>query len=139
MIELIAEQDEGRRARFGLGHIADLDAAAGHGGRRRLIERRGEPAIELARGDALVPHFMRADDRFHQLLDADAGEATDRNDGTALDLGQQAIGLVAQGLQLLAGLADEIPFVETDDERPALAFDEIDDAQIGVRRGSSRR
>ena len=48
----------------------------------------------------------------------------------ASELRQQAVGLGAQLLRLGALVLDEIPFVEADHHRPALAFGEVGQRQI---------
>ena len=73
---------------------------------------------------------MRRDDRFDQLVDMRAGEARDGDDARALELRQQPVGLVAQFLRLVALVVDQVPFVEADDQRPALALDEIGERQV---------
>ena len=58
------------------------------------------------------------------------GETGERHHRRALDLRQQARGLLLQLLQEPGPVGDEVPFVEADDERAALLLDEVDDRQI---------
>ena len=66
----------------------------------------------------------------HQPVDPFAGQARDGSDLDAAQMRQQAVGLLAQLFQFGAAILDQIPFVEADDECPALAFDEVGDGQI---------
>ncbi len=81
---------------------------------------------------------MGLDHRLQQLVDMRAGEAGKRDHPDAAQLRQQPVGLGAQLLSGEALVLDEIPFVETDDDRPALALGEIGEREILLLEGDRR-
>ena len=127
---MIAEQHEIGRARLRLGHVADLDATSRHGRRRRVVDHRRQPAIEPPGGDARVPDRVRRDHSFHQLVEMRARQAGNRDHAQAAQLRQQTVRLGAQLLRHHALVLDQVPFVEPDHDRPALALGEIGEGQI---------
>ena len=115
VVELVAEQREGRRPRLGLRHIADLDAPAGDSRRRMGREHAFEPAIDLRGGNAAVPDLIGAEDRLHQPVDALAGDAPRAaRSATPRICAKQMMRLLLQlGEQALL-VGDEVPFVQAD-------------------------
>src|SRR5262245_5557424 len=91
-----AGRHDGWRARHRLGRIVELEAAAGHGGRRMAGDDLAEPTIERGSRHAPVPHRVDVDDRLYQAVDALAGLPGEGDDRRALDLGQPVIGLAAK-------------------------------------------
>ena len=89
-----------------------------------------EPAVELGRRDPLVPDLVNKGDVFHQSVEAVAGLAGHRDRADATDLRQQTLGHLAQFSQLFLTVVDQVPLVEGDDRRPALADDEIRNLQV---------
>ena len=59
-----------------------------------------------------------------------AGQAGDGDHARSAQLRQEAVGLGAQFARLVALVVDQVPFVERDDQRPALLLDEIGERQV---------
>jgi hypothetical protein len=125
-----AEQHEARRPRLGLRYIIQLQPPARYRRRRVGIDGLLEPAIERRGRHPLVPDRVGPLDRAHQPIDPLAHEAGYRNHRHAPDLRQQMIGLGAQRRNQRGLRRHQIPFVDRDHQRPALALDQVGDAQI---------
>ena len=108
-----------------LRHIADFDSPSRDRRRRGLFDRGFEPAIEPRGRNALIPDFMDAEDRLHELLDPLPRRAGDRHDRRAFHLWQESCRFLAQLNELGALTLDQIPFVDANHERPALTLDKI--------------
>ena len=81
---------------------------------------------------------MGLHDRFHQAINALPRKAGQRDDRATLDLRQEARGLFLQHRERGAAVLDQIPLVEADDDRPPLAFAEVDDCQVLLLEGDRR-
>ena len=59
-----------------------------------------------------------------------AGQAGKGDHARSAQLRQEPVGFLAQFARLVALVVDEVPFVEADDQRPALLLDEIGKRQV---------
>ena len=100
---------------------------------------RGQPAVERRRRDALVPHRVGGDDRFHQRVEPLPVSPETGTSGTPCKLRQRRRQPVAQLPQRGLPVVHRIPFVGGDDQRPPLFGDQVGDGQILRSNGSGRR
>ena len=116
-----AEQREMGRPRLRLGHVADLDPAARD--RRRRVASSASASQRLSRGgrDAAVPDLVGLNQASISRSRPCAGQAESGTSGAPRSWGRSRVRRLAQLASAPWPVVDEVPFVEADDQRPALA------------------
>src|SRR5439155_6852020 len=95
-----------------------------------LVDRAFEPAVELAGRDALGPGLAYLEGGGEELVDALAGHARNGEERDAARLAQPLVQCALDAVEQAAGMLGYVPFVDRDDERPALLEDVVGDAQV---------
>ena len=126
----IAEQNEERRTRLGLGDVADLDAPPGGGRRRRRVDdgasqRLSRPVeMRMFQTASVATTASMSLSRWAPVRPETGITRVPRSCGRR----RSASARNSRALSLL--LSIEVPFVEPDDERPALLLDEIGEGEV---------
>src|SRR5215831_6696144 len=95
-VRAAGEQYEAWRPALRLGNVVQPDTPAGYRRRRMGGCDLGQPAVERAGGDALVPERMHVDDGLHESIESLPGQPRHCDDRHAPDLRQPAVGFLAQ-------------------------------------------
>src|SRR5680860_741678 len=82
-----------------------------------------------------VPYRVGLEHRAHELVEPLAAQAGDGHQRHAFDLRQEPATSLAQFVQAFLPFANEIPFVDGDDERPAFLRDQSRDLQVLLLKG----
>jgi hypothetical protein len=110
--------------------VAQLDALAAGRGRRIALDRRFEPAVELAGRHTLRPDFAHLESGREQLVYAFAGEAGHGEQRDTASLAQPFLKRGADAVEQRTAAFRHVPFVDRDQERAAFLQHMIGDAQV---------
>ncbi len=89
-----------------------------------------EPAVKSAGRNALVPHVIGVDDCLHQPVKPFSSEPRDGNQRHAFELSKFFLGLLAQLANCSRRFILQIPFVDGNDDRPALLLDQVGNSLV---------